>query len=179
MNTQRYPYAVVPDEVARKIQHLGGRPLNLYRIIANTPAMLSAWVDFAYRIRLECKTPHPLRELMILRTAQLTDSFYEWHQHRLMAEEAKVPERQVAELAMWRHSEAFGAPERAALAFMEAIVAGAVDDSTNAELARHFDAEACIELAMTASFYCMVPRILSAIGVTPAGEPSSAVGAPK
>jgi hypothetical protein len=42
MNTQRYPYAVVPDEVARKIQHLGGRPLNLYRILANAPAMLSA-----------------------------------------------------------------------------------------------------------------------------------------
>jgi alkylhydroperoxidase family enzyme len=111
---------------------------------------------------------------MILRTAQLTDSLYEWHQHRLMAEEAKVPERQVTELAMWRHSDAFDAPERAALAFTEAMVAGTVDDPTHAELARHFDAEACIELAMTASCYCMVPRILSAIAVTPAGEPDGA-----
>jgi alkylhydroperoxidase family enzyme len=173
MSKQRYPYAVVPDEVAKKIQHLGGRPLNLYRVLANAPRMLSAWVDFAYRIRLDCKTPRALRELMILRTAQLSDSFYEWHQHRLMAEEAQVPERQVSELAMWRHSDAFDAQERAALAFTEAMIAGAVDNATHAELARHFDAEACIELAMTASYYCMVPRILSAIAVTPAGEPGA------
>ena len=114
--------------------------------------MLSASVDFAYRIRLDCKTPRPLRELMILRTAQLSDSAYEWHQHRLMAAEAGVPEQQISELAMWRHSEAFDARERAALAFTEAMAAGAVNDPTHAELARHFDAEACIELAMTASY---------------------------
>jgi alkylhydroperoxidase family enzyme len=174
MKTQRYPYAVVPDEVAHKIHHLGGRPLNLYRILANAPAMLSALVDFAYRIRLDCKTPRPLRELMILRTAQLSDSAYEWHQHRLMAAEAGVPEQQISELAMWRHSEAFDARERAALAFTEAMAAGAVNDPTHAELARHFDVEACIELAMTESYYCMVPRILSAIAATPAGEAGGA-----
>jgi hypothetical protein len=38
-------------------------------------AMLRAWVDFAYRIRLDCKTPGVLGELTILSTAQPTDSF--------------------------------------------------------------------------------------------------------
>lgn len=42
MNTPRYPYAVVPEKVPQQIQHLGGRPLNLYRVLANAPAMLSA-----------------------------------------------------------------------------------------------------------------------------------------
>jgi hypothetical protein len=37
--------------------------------------MLRAWVDFEYRIRLDCKTPGVRRELTILRTAQPTDSF--------------------------------------------------------------------------------------------------------
>jgi hypothetical protein len=54
------------------------------------------------------------------------------------------------------------------------MIAGTVDDATHLELARHFDAEACIELAMTASYYCMAPRILSAIAVTPEGEPGAA-----
>ena len=45
-----------------------------------------------------------------------------------------------------------------------------MNDATHAELARHFDPEACIELAMTAGYYCMVPRILAAIAVTSEGE---------
>ena len=170
MTIQRYPYAQVPAEVARHIRELGGRPLNLYRVLANAPPMLKVWVDFAYAVRRECKTPRSLRELMILRTAQLSESFYEWHQHRRMAREAGVPEQQVTELTMWRWSDAFDSRERAALAFTEAMVAGTVNDATHAELARHFDPEACIELAMTAGYYCMVPRILAAIAVTPEGE---------
>ena len=66
MTIQRYPYAQVPAEVARHIRELGGRPLNLYRVLANAPPMLKIWVDFAYAVRRECKTPRSLRELMIL-----------------------------------------------------------------------------------------------------------------
>jgi len=136
MTIQRYPYAQVPAEVARHIRELGGRPLNLYRVLANAPPMLKIWVDFAYAVRRECKTPRSLRELMILRTAQLSESFYEWHQHRRMAREAGVPEQQVTELTMWRWSDAFDSRERAALAFTEAMVAGTVNDATHAELAQ-------------------------------------------
>jgi hypothetical protein len=47
----RYPLADVPAEIAAWVQSLGGRPLNLYRVLANAPAMLTAWVDFVYAIR--------------------------------------------------------------------------------------------------------------------------------
>lgn len=170
MGSHRYAEVDIPSDVAADVAARGGRPLNLYKVLANAPKMLRAWVEMAYAVRLDCQTPRTLRELMILRTAQMQDSAYEWHQHRIMAREAGVPELQVAELSMWRHSRAFDARERAALAFTEAIVACDVDDAAHAALARHFSAEECLELAMTAAYYCMVPRVLSAIAVTPDGE---------
>lgn len=168
----RYPYAEVPAEIAARVAAGGVRPLNLYRVLANAPALLEAWIGFAYTLRSACRTPRSLRELIILRTALLQQSAYEWEQHRKMAREAGVPEEQVAELGMWTTSRVFDAKERAALALTDAIVGGTVDDATHAELMRHFDREEALELTVTAAFYCMVPRILSAIAVTSEGEPA-------
>lgn len=167
----RYPYADVPAEIAARVSAAGVRPLNLYRVLANAPALLDAWITFAYALRAACRTPRTLRELVILRTALLQRSAYEWHQHRKMATEAGVPEHQVAELAMWTSSTAFDAKERAALALTDGIVAGDVSDEVHAELARHFDREESLELTLTAAFYCAVPRVLDAIDVTWEGEP--------
>ncbi len=161
----RYPLATVKAETAARVAELGGRPLNLYRVLAHQPALLDAWVEFAYTLRHAAQTPRALRELMILRTAQMYPSPYEWHQHRIMAEEAGVPERQVAELAMWASSDAFSEQEKAALALTEAIVRGNVDDATHAAAAVCFTPAERIELVVTASFYCMVPRILDALQV--------------
>ena len=167
----RLPYAEIAPSIADRIAVLGGRPLNLYRVIGNQPRMLKAWIDFAYELRSACKTSRVLRELMILRTAQLAHSTYEWYQHRIMARAAGAPEKQIAELAMWRGSKAFDERERTALALTEAIFAGHVDDETYAAAARCFDAGEIIELVLTASFYVMVPRVLDAIAVTSEGEP--------
>jgi alkylhydroperoxidase family enzyme len=102
---------------------------------------------------------------MILRTAALHDSQYEWHQPRRMARELGVTEFQVAELEMWRTSEAFGPEERAALALTDAVIAGEVPDDVAAELERHFDRAQRVELTVTAAFYAMVPRVLEALRV--------------
>lgn len=166
----RYEQPAVPADVADSLRERGGTVFNLYKILANQPDLLRAWVDFAWQLRLACRTSRALRELMILRTAQLQQSAYEWHQHRIMARAAGVSETQVAELAMWPHSAAFDAREKAALQFTDAIVGGEVSDEVHAELARHFDAADRIELTVTAAFYCAVPRVLSAIAVTADGE---------
>ncbi len=124
--------------------------------------------------REQCETPRALRELIILRTAQLTLSQYEWHHHRRMAAEAGVDEHQVAELAMWPTSPAFTDAERAALAFTDALAEGEVPDEVNAALAEHFDEQARVELTLTASFYFGVPRLLNALRVPLEVAPASA-----
>ena len=169
------PPAPLPDDVAERVAGLGAKQVNLYRCLAHAPDLLRAWMDFAWALRAHDATPRRLRELMILRTAIQHRSHYEWHQHRRMAAEAGVTEHEVAELAMWRTSPAFGAAERAALALTDAVVAGEVPDEVLEELDRHFDHAQRVELTVTAAFYSMVPRVLDALGV-PVESPDGAAG---
>lgn len=159
------PLAPLPDNITDRIGQAGASGVNLYRALAHAPRLLEAWIDFAWALRERCNTPRVLRELMILRTAQRMLSQYEWHQHRDMAAEAGVDEHRVAELAMWRTSDAFTEAERAALALTDALVDGHVPDEVNAAVDEHFDPQARVELTLTASFYCAVPRVLDALRV--------------
>src|SRR5262245_34338290 len=81
----------IPPESERRIKDLGGDLSNLYRIIGHNPTLLAGWIEFAYSLRRDCATPRTLRELMILRGAQICNSAYEWHQHKRMAHKAGVP----------------------------------------------------------------------------------------
>ena len=166
----RLPYAELDPTLTEHITTLGGRVLNLYRLLGNHPRLLEAWIDFAYTLRRACTTSRVLRELMILRTAQLAESEYEWHQHRIMAREAGVPDEKVEALEGWRESPLFDARERAALALTEELVAGRLSDETHAAVMREFSHSEYVELVLTATFYVMVPRVLDAIGATAEGE---------
>ena len=167
------PPAALPEDVAAQVAELGARQLNLYRALAHAPKLLRAWIAFAWALRGHDATSRRLRELMILRTALLHDSPYEWHQHRAMARDAGVTEHEVAELGMWRTSDAFNGAERAALAFTDAVVADEIPPAVIDELARHFDERQRVELTVTAAFYSMVPRVLLALDV-PIEGPRSA-----
>jgi len=106
-----------------------------------------------------------LRELVILRGAQLMRSEYEWAQHLPMARKAGVSEAQIKDLPSWKTSSHFNAREKAALALSEAVTQGRVSDEVYAEATRHFDHHDYVELAIVASFYAMVGRMLDAMGV--------------
>jgi alkylhydroperoxidase family enzyme len=159
------PLAELPDDIATKVDREGAKQVNLYRCLAHSPDLLRGWIDFAWALRGHSATSRQLRELIILRTAMIHQSPYEWHQHRRMAAEAGVSDYEVAELEMWRTSRAFSPETRAALAFTDAIVDGNVPDEINEELAAHFNLTQRVELTVTAAFYSMVPRVLDALGV--------------
>jgi 4-carboxymuconolactone decarboxylase len=171
------PLAPLPEDVAQRVAALGAHQVNLYRALAQAPGLLRAWMDFAWLLRGHTATSRRLRELMILRTALLHHSPYEWHQHRRMAREEGVSETQVAELEMWRVSPAFDASAKAALAVTDAIVEGEVSPEIIAELGRHFSLDQRVELTVTAAFYAMVPRVLDALGVPIEGTEPQAEGA--
>ena len=151
--------------IAARASGRGGKPVNLYRALANSPELLTAWIEFAWSVRQKPGTPRRLRELMIVRGAMLMNCGYELSHHRLMAGRNGVSESELAALDGWLEATCFSPAERAALAFMEAMVEGTVPDAVNAELARHFDPAERVELALTAGLYCMVPRVLDALRV--------------
>jgi alkylhydroperoxidase family enzyme len=155
----------IPEANKQRIRALDGEFLNLYKIIGHNPTMLTGWIEFAYSLRRDCTTPRTLRELMILRGAQLCNSAYEWHQHKRMARKCGVPPAQVEDLMMWRESPRYSDAERAALAFTEAMMGGETSDEVFDELKKHFNPSEIIELALTAGFYAMVPRFLNALRI--------------
>jgi alkylhydroperoxidase family enzyme len=143
----------------------GGKPPNLYRGLANHPAIVAAWSEFANTMRHGSRTPRALRELVILRGAQIVRSEYEWAQHLAMARKAGVREAQIAALASWRNSPEFDAKEKAALRLTEAVTEGQVSDEDYREVMKQFDHHDYVELAVTAAFYAMVSRVLDAMAI--------------
>ena len=163
----------VTAEVFETFAREGRDPIVLYRVLAHSPLMLRAYAGLARGQRYEAQTPRELRELMILRTAQLTDSRYEWAHHRKMAHAAGVADAKVVALSRWRESALFDETERAALGAVEGIHAVALDDAAFAALERAVGADATIELVLLASFYECVARMIQALGleVEPEYEP--------
>ena len=161
----RVPLADFEPALRKRLEELWGTPPNLYKALANHPALVAVWTEFSRVLRYDTRTPRALRELVILRGAQLMRSEYEWAQHLAMARKAGVREAQIASLGQWRTSPEFDAREKAALALGEAVTAGRVSDDVHAEARRHFDEHDYVEIALVAAFYAMVGRMLDAMGV--------------
>ena len=162
---QRVPLADFEPQLKKRLVELWGTPPNLYKALANHPQLVAAWTEFSRTLRHDTRTPRALRELVILRGAQLMRSEYEWAQHLPMARKAGVTDVQIKELAEWRKSSKFTEQEKAALALGEAVTNGHVSDAVHAEAKKHFDDHDYVEIALVAAFYAMVGRMLDAMGV--------------
>lgn len=140
---------------------------NLYRVLGNAPPMLRAWLDFAWPLRLDARTPRRIRELLILRGAQVSGARYEWVHHAQMALAAGVTQAQIEALADWEQSALFGAQEKAVLRLADEVTRGpgASGECIAALKAQGFDAAEIVELTLTASFYVCVSRLLQSMDV--------------
>jgi 4-carboxymuconolactone decarboxylase len=157
------------DEIARGVFEgfaaEGRQPIALYRVLANSPRMLRSYSTLARSLRYEAEVPRPLRELLILRTAQLIGSDYEWAHHRAMAAKAGIADEQLAALSDWRTSPVYDSRERAVLALVEQMHDVAVTDEVFAALRAEFSASEVIELLLTAAFYQAVARLIDGLGL--------------
>jgi alkylhydroperoxidase family enzyme len=153
------------ERVYARFEQEGREPIALYRTLAGVPWLLAAYNDFAVALRREPVVSRALRELVILRAAQLTQSDYEWAHHRPMAATAGVRDDQIARLQDWRSSDLFDARQRAALTCVERIHALDLDAEAFALVRSAFSSEEAIELIVVCAFYEMVPRLIQAFGL--------------
>jgi len=149
-----------------EIRARGGDVPDLYRLLANVPELLKAWTGLAWPLRNVNCADRGLRELLIMRTAQLTGAEYEWAHHWKMALAAGVGEAQLAALERWRDSDCFNEAERAALAMTDEIVPGAsMSDAVFRALRARFSGEAIVQLVLSVSFYCCVARFAGGLAL--------------
>ncbi len=153
--------AAIYERFARE----GRPPIALYRALANAPALLEPYSALAQALRHDAATSRELRELVVLRIAQLTGSEYEWSHHRKMAEREGIGVAKLRALADWQDSDVFDDAERAALRLADETHGMTVSDETVASLSRHHPAAEVVELVMLASLYEAVARMIQALGV--------------
>jgi alkylhydroperoxidase family enzyme len=163
----------LPDTSDPSLQELfddtrrrGGQVLNLHLALGHAPKMALARRAVANAIRYDAVTPRLLRELAIVRTAQIVGSDYELNQHVPMALAAGLTGAQLDALPSWRTSDLFDDKQRAVLAYVEQVARGGeVDDATFAALARLFTPQEIVEITITAASYYGTGLVIKALRI--------------
>lgn len=144
-----------------------GKLINLYRVLMNSPAIAAGWLDFNSVVRYKTKLDPALREMIILRVSILNGAEYQARIHGAShALEAGLSAEQIAALGNWVDSALFSKPQRAALAWTDAMTQQInVPDTLHNELQRHFDDQAVVEITVLAGAYNMHTRVARALRI--------------
>ena len=166
----RIPYADTANEatrpLARRIVAERGSILHLYQMLLHSPPVAEGWLGYLTAIRQHSTLSGAIREMVIIRVAQINRAPYEADQHMPIARQEGVPAEKLDALAHWDDSPLFDATERAVLAYTDAMTRDVqVDEAIFAGVAEVFEAQQLVELTATVAAYNMVSRFPEALQI--------------
>jgi 4-carboxymuconolactone decarboxylase len=148
------PLDPILQEMFAKRRAQGGDIINLQIATGHAPQFTRAASAMAFTIRFDATTPRRLRELIILRTAQIVGSVYEINQHIPLMKMCGFSDAQIAALPHWQASDLFDDKERATLAYVEQMAHGGdVGDATFATMQKFFTPREIVEITYTIGSY--------------------------
>ena len=143
-----------------------GSVLHLYQMLLHSPNLAEGWLGFMTAVRQKLDLPGALRELVIMRVAQLNGAPYEAQQHEPIALKEGVTAAQLAALPHWAASDAFSALERAVLQLCDTMTQQVqVPRATLLAVQQHLGDKQTVELVATIASYNMVSRFLEALHI--------------
>jgi AhpD family alkylhydroperoxidase len=152
--------------VYARVRESAGGVSNLYRTLANAPKLFESWIGYAWSLRADATVSRGLRELGIMRVAQLSDCDYVWRSHWRMARAEGYERERLESLSGWRDQNGFSDEERAVLAAAEDMTATTrISNEIWDELCRFFDERAAVELVLTFAWYACVVRVNNSLQV--------------
>jgi len=148
------PLDPILQEMFDKRRAMGGDIINLQLTTGHAPKLAKATEAVAFALRFDAVTPRNLRELAILRTAEIVGSDYEINQHRPLMKICGYSDAQIDGVAHWHDSTLFDDKQRVVLGYVEQVTHGGnVDDPTFAALEKFFTPQEIVELTYTISNY--------------------------
>lgn len=139
---------------------------NIFRTMANNPEVWRAYLRLGNGLWSHCGLDVATRELVILRTAILYHSQYEWHQHVRIGRQAGLRDEQIVALHHWRGSPIFTELERAILEYVDAVHAsGHPSQEVHDRLAALVPPGTLVGVNLLTGFYGMTARFLAAMEV--------------
>ncbi len=149
------PYAdedAQDERVKRTLDKLPEPRINLFRMLANAPAMIGPTLRLGEAILTKGELDPKLREQVILHVARLTDTEYERVQHERIAQLVGVTGDGL---------------EQPALKLVEALLTG--DGTPDPELVRQVEADIgraqLIELTLVVGYYAMLGGMMRTVRI--------------
>jgi len=166
----RLPYAdldgVDQAPLVQRIVAERGSVLHLYQMLLHSPPLAEGWLAYLTAVRHKLTIGGALRELIIMRVAQLNGAPYEADQHQPIALQEGVTPVQLDALASWAGADCFDATERAVLRLTDAMTRDIHFDATLlAAVRERLGERGTVEVAATIAAYNMVSRFLEALQI--------------
>lgn len=154
------------DERVREVLARLPEPrINLFRMLANSPALVGPTLRLGEAILTKSDLDFVLRELAILHTARLTGTEYEWVQHQEIARLVGIGEDKIRAVERGEITDAlFERRELLALALVGHLLEDGVPPP---ELVKEVHSELgraqLIELLIVAGYYAMLGGVMRAV----------------
>jgi alkylhydroperoxidase family enzyme len=163
----RLPY-IDADQLPPEQRDLLKRPINLTRLLVNSPGMAKAFHGIGGYIRNKSTLDSRLRELAILQVGWMEKSEYEFTHHVKIGKEFGVTDEDIQGLFL----ETEGKPSKLD-PLTRTVLKGAremvrnigMSDETFAEIKKHLSNEHMTDLVLTIAFYCAVVRVLATMKI--------------
>jgi len=163
----RLPY-IDAEQLPPEQRDLLKRPINLTRLLVNSPGMAKAFHGIGGYIRSKSTLDSRLRELAILQVGWMEKSEYEFTHHVKIGKEFGVTDQDIQGLFL----ETEGKPSKLD-PLTKAVLKGAremvrdigMSDATFAEIKQHLSNEHMTDLVLTIAFYCAVVRVLATMKI--------------
>ena len=143
-----------------------GSVLHLYQMLLHSPPLAEGWLGFLTAVRQQLSLPGSLRELVIMRVAQLNGAPYEAQQHAPIALKEGVTQGQLDDLPRWESSTQYTPQQRAVLELTDGMTKNVqVPKAAIAAVREFLSDREVVELVATVGAYNMVSRFLEALDI--------------
>lgn len=165
----RLPYAdptdpAIAEQAAQITAERGGKLLNLYKMLLQSPPVADGWRHLLTAIRQQCEVSARYRELAIMRIAVLNEADYEFAQHVPFALKEGYTEQQLAMLKTADYRAHFAPLDLLVIDYTDAMTTTIrVPGTLFTALREFFNDREMVELTATIAAYNMVSRFLEAL----------------
>ena len=163
----RLPY-LDQEDLSPEDKDLLERPINLNRVLVNSPNCRRAGLQLAHFIRYQSRLDARVKELAIMAVGYITRAPYEWSHHVILSKDFGVSDDDIIELINFLEGRAYKLDRLASLA-----VAGAremtgdlaMSDATFEALRDILSNEELVDLVVTIAHYNAMVRVLATLQV--------------
>jgi 4-carboxymuconolactone decarboxylase len=156
------------DEQRKLVEaHTTNRPLlNMYATILNHPALYGPRLKFGSYLQRDSLLPPKTRELLVMRTAWLTRTDYEWGHHLEPAQKAGFSDEEIRLIASGPDAPGWSEEHAAVLRAADELRREAfISDRTWTTLSKYYDTQRLIEIIYTSGGYTMTALAINSLGV--------------